>query len=142
MRYQVEFSCGGQVASEGLFDNDTRMLSQLRDAKPSNHRLKKRGRNSEIVRRPPCLAQRIFDRCECAWVFVISAHILEQREKLIVDSTRTPDAVRHTLVQSNQTPFWKCDADDRNLKRAALDHRIERGKYLLMGKITRYTKNH
>src|ERR1035441_3843005 len=98
MRDLVELPRGSQVASEWLFDNDTRMLGQLRGAKPSNHRFEERGRNSEIVRRPSCLAQRIFDRGERGWIFIVSAHILEQREKMlqcafVIDSARSLDAV-------------------------------------------------
>jgi len=43
MRDLVEFPCGGQVASERLFDNDARMHGQFRGAKPSNHRSKSKG---------------------------------------------------------------------------------------------------
>jgi hypothetical protein len=52
------------------------------------------------------------------------------------------DAVCYTLVQSRQTPLWKGDTDDWNLKRAVFHHCIERGKYIFVGKIARYSKDH
>jgi hypothetical protein len=61
---------------------------------------------------------------------------------LIVDSSRTLDTVSHAPVQSNQTPLWEGDTDDWNLESTALHHRIERGKYLLVGQIARHTEDH
>ena len=52
-RDAVELPRGGQVASERLFDNDARMLGQVRGAKPFDHRLEERGRDGQIVRWAP-----------------------------------------------------------------------------------------
>ena len=83
MRDFIEFPRRGQVTSERLFNDDTRIFSQLRLAKPSNHRFEERRGNCQIVRGPPRFAQYFFDRCERAWVFVIAAHIVKQEEELL-----------------------------------------------------------
>ena len=60
----VELLRGGQVASERLFDNDARMLGQVRGTESFDHHLKKRRRNREVVRRAPGLTQRLLYRRE------------------------------------------------------------------------------
>ena len=59
LRDAVELPRGGQVASERLFDNDARMLGQVRGAEPFDHRLEERGRDGQVVRRAPRAAQRL-----------------------------------------------------------------------------------
>ena len=105
MRDAVELSRRGQVASERLFDNNARVLGQVCRAQPFDHRLEERGRDGQIMCRPPGLPQRLFDRRERARVVIVSAHVLEQGQKLlkgalVIDSARSLDAVCHTLVQA------------------------------------------
>ena len=59
LRDAVELPRGGQVASERLFDDDARMLGQVRGAEPFDHRREERGRDGEVVRRAPGAAQRL-----------------------------------------------------------------------------------
>ena len=143
----VELPRGGQVASERLFDNDARMLGQVRGAESFDHRLEERGRDSEVVRRAPSAAQRLFYRRERVRIFIIPAHILEQGQKmvegtLVIDPARALDAVRHAFVQTRQTPLREGDADYRDLEGAAFHHRIERREDHLVGEIARHTEEH
>ena len=143
----VELPRRGQVASEWLLDNDASMLGQVRGAESFDHCLEERGRNSEIVGRAPRAAQLLFYRRERVRVFIIPAHIPEQRQKmfegtLVIDPARSLDAVRHPFVQALQTPLREGDADDRNLERASFHHRIECREDHLVGEIAGHTEDH
>jgi len=76
----IELPRGGQVASERFFDNDARMLGQVRGAKSFDHRLEERGRDGQVVRRVPSATQLLFNRRERARVVIIPTHVLEQRQ--------------------------------------------------------------
>jgi hypothetical protein len=54
---------------------------------------------------------------------------------LVVNAARALDAVFDTAMKTIHAPLWKRDADDGNIQRASLRHRIERGNDHLMGKI-------
>src|ERR1017187_2229285 len=147
MRNLVKLLCGGQVAAERLFDNNTRILGQVRRAETLDYRFKERRRNRQIVRRPPRLTQHFFDRCERAWVFIVSTHILEKGEKtlkcaFIIDSAGSLYAVCPSLVQALYAPLWKRDTDDWNFKDAFFYHRIECREDHLVGQIACHAKDH
>ena len=82
LRRVIELAGGGQVAPERLFDNDARMLGQFRGAEPLDHRLEKRGRDGEVVRRTLGAAQRLLYRRERAIVTVVPVHITELGQKM------------------------------------------------------------
>src|ERR1035441_2082533 len=62
--------------------------------------------------------------------------------RLVVDPTRSFYAFRHAVVQTGQTPLWEGDADYRDLKSAALHHRIKRRKDHLVGEIARHPEEY
>ena len=116
----VELPRGSQIASERLFDNDARVLGQVRRTKSFDHCFEERGRDSKVVSRTPGAAQRLFDRRERVGVIIVSAHVLEQGQKmvegtLVIDPARSLYAVRHAFVQASQTPLREGDADYRDL---------------------------
>ena len=85
---------GCQVASERLFDNNARMRGQVRGTESFDHHLEERGRDSEVVRRPPSATQRALYRRERLRIIIIPAHVLEQGQKmvegrLVVDPARS-----------------------------------------------------
>src|ERR1035438_6429039 len=93
MRDLVELSCRGQVPPEWFFHNDACMLGQVRRAETLDYRLEERRRNSQIMRGSPRVTERLFDGYERAWGFIVSTHILEQRQKtferlFVIDSPR------------------------------------------------------
>ena len=61
MRDAIELPRRGQVAPERLFDDDARLVGQARGAEPLDHRREERGRDGEVVRRAPSVAQRLLD---------------------------------------------------------------------------------
>ena len=77
----IEFAGRGEVATEGLFDNDAGVLGELRGAEGLNDGFEEHRRNGEVERRPARVAQRAFDGGEGGGVFVIAAHVLDQATK-------------------------------------------------------------
>src|SRR5665213_2634248 len=123
------------------------MLGQLRSAKPTNHCFEVRWRNSKVICWTPCATERLFDCRECIAVFISPAHILEQRQEMlkrafVIDSARSLNAVRRTLVQARQTPLWEGNANDRDVKDPTFHHRIECREDHLMGQISRHAKDY
>src|SRR5580658_7107484 len=123
------------------------MLGQLRGAETSDHRLKQRRRDCQIVRRPPGVAQCLFKSCEGIWGLIVSTYILEERQEvferaLVIHSARSLDAVRDPLVQALHTQLREGDADYGNFERASLDHRIKCREDHLMGQVARHPEEH
>src|SRR5579863_6078876 len=113
---------GGPVASEGLFDNDARMLGQVCCTESFDHHLKERRRNSEVVRGPPGSTERLLYRRERVRVFIIATYILERGQKMVerapvIDPPRSLYAVRHAFAQTRQTPIWEGDTNYRDFQR-------------------------
>ena len=136
----VQFLCRGKIAAKWLFDNHPCMLRQVRCAESPDHRFEERGRNRQVIRRSPRLAQRSFDRCKSGRILVVPAHILEQRQQalqraLVIHTAGSLDAIRNTPVQAIRTPLGECNADYRDRKNAALHHGIERRENHLVGEI-------
>src|ERR1022692_1718883 len=124
-----------------------RMRGQVRSTESIDHHLEERGRDSEVVRRAPGPAQSALYRRERLRIIIIPAHVLEQGQKMMkgrlaVDPARPFYAFRHALVQTGQAPLREGDADYRDLKGAALHHRIKRRKDHLVGEIARHPEEH
>ena len=129
LRDVVELARRRQVASERLFNNDARMLGQVRGTEPFDHRLEERRRDGEVVRRAPSVTQRLPYRRERALVIIIPTHVLELGQKmvegaLVIDPARSVYAVRHAFAQTRQTPLREGDTDYRDLQCAPFRHRI------------------
>jgi len=92
--------------------------------------------NRKIMCRSACFPKRFLDRRKGTAVVIVSAHIFQQRQKviegaLVIDPARLLDALRDSSPQSLQTPFGKRDADDRDVQGSAFHHRIECGEIIL-----------
>ena len=140
-RDPIELPRGCQVASERLFDNNARIRGQVCGTESLDHHLKERGRDSEVVRRAPGFAQSALYRSERLRIRIIPAHVLEQGKQmmegwLVVDPARPFYAFGHALVQTSQAPIREGHADHRDLKGAALHHRVKRRKDHLVREIT------
>jgi len=94
---------------------------------------KSEGGIAKIMCRSACFPERFLDRRKGTAVVIVSAHIFQQRQKviegaLVIDPARLLDALRDSSPQSLQTPFGKRDADDRTFRvRVSPSHRV-RGK--------------
>ena len=147
LRDVVELPRGRQIAPERLFDNDARMLGQVRGTEPFDNCLEERGRDGEVVRRAPSVTQRLAYRRERVRVIIIPTDVLELGEKvvegaLVIDLARSLYAVRHAFAQTRQTPLREGDTDYRDLQGAPFRHRIESGEDHLVGEIARHTEEH
>ena len=146
-RDPVELARRGQVASERLFDDDARLIGQAGGAEPLDDRREQRGRDGEVVRRAPGIAQRLLERLEGVRVVVVAAHVPEQGEEpvegvAVVDPAGLRDAVRRALAQLLEAPLRGGNTDHRHVEDAALRHRVERRKDLLVREIAGRAEEH
>ena len=147
MRDLIQLPRRSEVASEGLLDDDARMVGQFRRAQSFDYCFEERRRDGKIVRWPTRVTKLVFQRSESVRVRVIAAHIPEQRQKMfegapIIDAARALYTVRHALVQAFRTPLRKGNADYRDLQRASFHHRIESREDHLVGEIACDTEDH
>src|ERR1039458_6274852 len=147
LRDAVEFPRGGQVASERLFDNDARMIGQIRGPESFDHHFEARRPDSGVVRSATSGFQRPFDRRERVQVFIITAHVPEQRQQmpeglLVIDPARSFYAVRHALMQTRPTPFRASDADYRDFEVPSFHNSIERREDNFVGEVPRHAEEH
>src|SRR5581483_1619166 len=61
VRGAVERACRRQVTAERLFNDDTRVVRQMRRTEPADDGFEERGWNGQIVRRPPGAAEGLPD---------------------------------------------------------------------------------
>jgi hypothetical protein len=64
------------------------------------------------------------------------------KRAFVIDSARSLNAVRRTLVQARQTPLWEGNANDRDVKDPTFHHRTECREDLLVGQISRHAKDY
>ena len=134
-------------SSERFFDDDARLIGQTRRAEPFDHRGEQRGRDGEVMRRAPGIAQRLLERLERFRVVVIAAHISEQGKQVlegvaVIDPAGLPDAVRRLFAQLRQAPLRGGDAHHRHVENAAPGHRVERRKNHLVREIAGHAEDH
>ena len=140
----VELLCRGQVAAEGLFDDDSRVLRTPRLRQTLHHGREHAGRDGEIVqrtRRPvECLPQTLVRRR----ILVVAADVLQPRrqfhKRVGIDSAIVLEAVARPLAQLVQRPAGAGHAYDRHIQLAGSDQRLQRGKDLLIGQIAGCTE--
>src|SRR6202034_2828319 len=70
----------------------------------------------------------------------VAQQLHELRECRGIDAAMMLEAVASALPQLLEAPSVLGHADDGDIERAALDHRMQRRKYLLVGEITRGTE--
>jgi len=143
----VELPCGGQVASEWFFDDDAGVLSQACFAQSPDHCFKERGWDSEIVRWVSGAGQFLFYCREGARVLVVATHVPEQRQKrlkgtLVIDSSRSLNAVCYALVKTIEAPLREGYADDWHLESASFHHGIQCREDHLVRQIARHSEEH
>ena len=82
-RNAVELTGRSQAASERFLDDDARLIGEPRGTEAFDHRGEQCGWDGQVMRRAPGITQRVLERLERIWVVVITAHILEQRKKVV-----------------------------------------------------------
>ena len=105
------------------------------------------GRDGEVVRRPLRGAELLADGLERCRIVVVAVHITQQSGELLERSRIDPaavllEAVACTRLELVQVPAGLGHADDGHVEVAALEHRLQRGKDLLVSKIARCAEEH
>ena len=132
-----------KVAAEGLLDDRLarpRACSLPRPcARPRAQRASAEWRGSAPD--GSALAKRLFQLLERLEILIAAIDVAQQlhepRECRRIDTAVMLKTVASALAQLLETPAALGDADDGDIERAALDHRLQRRKYLLVGEIAR-----
>ena len=100
------------------------------------------GRDCQVMRGVLCAAERASDRLEGRRVLVVAVNILKQSAQLVERLTDQSsavllDALLRARAQLIEGPAGLGYTDDRHVEVAALGHRLQRGKDLLVGQIAR-----
>ena len=86
------------------------------------------------------------ERLESRRVFVVPIHVLKQSaqlcERVTIQASVLLDAVLRPCAQLVEGPAGLGHADHRHIKVAALGHRLQRGKDLLVREIARGPEEH
>ncbi len=141
----VEGARRREVAAERFLDNDSRARRRAaRRRKALDHARKERRRNGEVVRGAAGVAQRLFQVLEGLEILIaavdVAQQFLEPPECRRIDAAMMLEAVASALLQPFEAPSALGHADDGDIEGPALDHRLQRRKYFLVGEITRSTE--
>jgi hypothetical protein len=136
----IECARGGEVMAEGLLDDHAPLVGRAIGAvELLDHRAEERRRYGEIVRGTLRLAQGSLESLERRRVAVVAVDVAEQALELLERGRVEPavllEAGLRAGVKLLEASAAFGDADDRHIERAALDHRLERGKDLLEGEV-------
>ena len=120
-----------QVAPKRLLDDDAPALCKAHAAELVDDRREQLRRDREVVDRAPGARERVAQRDVGPRVVVGAPDIADERRKLLVSRGIEPlraghQAVPHTLAELLSGPVLTCDADDRHLQLARLDHALQR----------------
>ncbi len=145
--HRIELARRGEITPEWLLHDDAGIFRQPRTTETQNYRFKKRRGNGEVVRGTMRLPERALERLECLGIVVVARYILQQGKQnpqraRTHDGARVPDALRDPFPQRRDAHGRARHADDGHGKDTALDHRVERGKDLLVGEVTRHAEEH
>ena len=116
-------------------------LGQLLDDQPEQHR-----RDGQVVRRPLGGAERLADGLERRRVLVVAVDVAQQTAQGVERRGIHPSVLLEAVVGPGpelfEVPARLRHADDRHVEVAALHHRLQRGKDLLVREIAGRAEEH
>ena len=138
----VERLRGGEVAPERLLDDDPRPVGRAtRVVQRLGHPAEERRRDREVVQRSAGAAELALELGEGLTVGIVAVDVaqepLELGEGAAVDAPVLLQAFLGPLLQLVEVPARLRHADDRDVERARLHHRLEAGEDLLVGEVAR-----
>src|SRR4029077_8188936 len=133
----IELLRRDQVAPKRFFYNDSSPVGAARFGELFHDQPEYRGRDGEVVRRPLRGAELLADGLERCRVGVITIHVTQQTGELLEGSGVGPaamllEAVARTRLQLVEIPAGLGHTDDGHVEIAALEHRLQRRKDLLV----------
>ncbi len=144
----VERACGGEIVAEGFLDDHPPFVHRTIGAvELLDHWAEERGRYRQIVGGTLRVAERSFESLKGRRIAVIAVDVPEQAFELVERGRVEPAVLLEARLRSGvkllEASAALGHADDRHFERAALDHRLQRGKDLLEGEIAgRAEKDH
>ena len=140
MQSAVQRLRGREIAPERFFDDDPRLLGAAGFGETLHDRAEHARRNRQVVNRPGCGAQSLFQPGEGRRIGVVAAHIAQLRRQLLEATgfevaAALLDALAGALFQLVQGPARARHADNGNVEAVAVNHGIERRKDFLVCQI-------
>src|SRR6185437_4895323 len=127
VQYSVQFSCGGKVVPERLFDNDARILSTARFSERFDNIAKQAWRNGQVMRRPGRSTKRFMQLFEGRGIQIVAIDVLKQLRQFgkgfFIDASPLPrEAVVGASAKLIKGPTRFRNTDHRHIQAAAPDH--------------------
>src|SRR5947208_2894669 len=123
-----------RIASERLFDHDTRVLGTAGLRQTLDNVGEHTGWDRKIVQRPARFAQRLAQSGVRAPVAIVAFHVTKQRrefgERGFIHAASLVQAFSCARPETLEAPAGPGDADDRYLQIMARDQRLQRRKDL------------
>src|SRR6266436_3821091 len=98
------------------------------------------GRNGKVVRRTFRRAELFAEGLKRRRALVVAVHVTKQTTQFVescgVQTSVFLDAITRSCLELVEIPASLSDTDDRLLKMAALDHRLQCRKYFLVSQIS------
>src|SRR3954463_1287268 len=145
-KHRVQLSGAGQITTEGLLDDDARILRAARALEVLDHWLEQRRWDRQIEQGARRLAEPLPQSRERTRVEIVAVHVFEQLrqtfERALVDAAVLGEALAHPLEKRLAGPPRPGDADHRPVQELALHHRLERGEDLLIGEVAGDPEQH
>ena len=136
----VELLRRGEVAAEGLFDDDARILGAAGLGQPFGDRREQAGRDGQVVQRPLGGAQRLAQALRTSRVAVIAVDVLQPGAELArTHPASTPPCFSRLSLRARpeliEVPARLRHADDRHVEVTVPDHRLQRREDLLVRQV-------
>ena len=130
---------GREVATERLFNDDTRILCASRAAQAFNDGRKHARRDREIVQRPLAALERDTHPLESIGISIVAIDVAQRADKLagdlFFDAFDGADGVPRMRLEIIKRPTGLGYPHERDIKLAPSTHRIERRQDLLVREV-------
>jgi len=140
VQFGVEVARGGQVAAEGLLDDDAGIVRAAGGCEPVGDHAEQARRDGQVIERALRGTQRGAELLKRGGVVVIAVHVFQQRgelgERVGVHAAAVFLQARPRAVAELVEPEAGLgDADDGHVQVTVLDHRLERREDFLVREI-------
>ncbi len=136
----IERQCRNEVVSERFFDDDAGGVGAVGLGELLHNQAEEHGRDGEVVGRPLSGTELLADGLKGSRILVIPVHVMEQAAQLVESGGIESAVLFKTVLGAGpelvELPAGLGHADDRHLEMAALQHRLQGWKNLLVGQIS------
>ncbi len=142
----IQLARRDEVPAEGFLDDDSGPFRASRSSQLFDDGSEERGWDRQVMRGVLCAPEFASERLEGVRIFVVAVDVAQSAAQLVERGTvQAPvflDALLRARAQLVEGPASLGHADHRNVEVAALGHRLQRRKDLLVRKVARRPEEH